>query len=422
MNKKATPDKLSRRVRTPLFPPYSEVRDYLTILEGESKSDVYQMMKDIWDQTGTPQEPLDWSRPSEWIPQRLNGESARLATKLWSQSEERFNPRYAYGSYLFISTYDLLKVEARGIYELTNRGREFLRSDPAAIRELDEQEGVLELLSILATKPKAMRADLLPEWSAFLLERSKFSTASTFKDTLRRRLVNLIERGLVDREGNAYSISAKGVEYLSADGPEDDLRRRVIRAITAYTEEQKAILRERLSTTPPARFEALISDLLEAMGYEDVQVTRQSGDRGVDVVGTVQFGITTVKEVVQVKRYKGSINRPILDQLRGALPYHGAIRGTIITLGTFTRGTTDAALFQGAAPVTLIDGDRLIELLIEHEVGIKKKPATLIQLDETYFVEASKEDESVLEMMADDVNEEEAKPEVQSPTSASDGS
>lgn len=58
------------------------------------------------------------------------------------------------------------------------------------------------------------------------------------------------------------------------------------------------------------------------MGYEDVEVTRASGDKGVDVVGNVQVGITAITEVMQVKWQQGSVIRPIVDQLRGALPYH----------------------------------------------------------------------------------------------------
>ena len=70
-----------------------------------------------------------------------------------------------------------------------------------------------------------------------------------------------------------------------------------------------------------------MSELLEAMRYDDVEVTKESGDKGGDVVATVQFSITTITEVVQVKRQQGSIGRPILDQLRGVLSYYKAIRG-----------------------------------------------------------------------------------------------
>jgi restriction system protein len=141
----------------------------------------------------------------------------------------------------------------------------------------------------------------------------------------------------------------------------------------------------------PYRFESLIKDLLEAMDYEDVVVTKQSGDKGIDVVASYQFGITQIKEVVQVKRQQGSITRPVLDQLRGALPYHQAIRGTIVTLGRFAKGCVEAALYPGAAPITLIDGDKLMELILKHNVGVKKRPLTLIDVDESYFAEIDPE-------------------------------
>jgi restriction system protein len=152
-----------------------------------------------------------------------------------------------------------------------------------------------------------------------------------------------------------------------------------------------AALRDRLGEMDPYLFESLVKDLLEAMDYEDVIVTKQSGDKGIDVIANYEFGITQIREVVQVKRQQGTITRPILDQLRGALPYHQAIRGTIITLGKFAQGCKDAALFPGAAPITLIDGDKLIELMLKHEVAIKKIPQALFEVDDSYFAQDAAE-------------------------------
>jgi restriction system protein len=203
----------------------------------------------------------------------------------------------------------------------------------------------------------------------------------------------LVERGYIAREGNTYTITDKGVAY-AADiiAPDDqDPHQQVMQTIKGYNDTQTGALRERLAKVNPYRFESLIKDLLEAMDYEDVLVTKQSGDKGIDVVANYQFGITQIKEVVQVKRQQGSITRPVLDQLRGALPYHQAIRGTIITLGRFAKGCKDAALYPGAAPITLIDGDKLMELLLKHNVGVKKRPLTLIEIDESYFDEIDPE-------------------------------
>lgn len=375
------------KVGTPVFPAYSDVRHLLRILPGVPKAEFTGMLSEIMEQTGTPQNPVDWTDPDTWIAERLRGSSASLARRIWDESGHSLNPRYTRGPSFLINGYELLTPDGAGVYQLTERGRAFLEEAPETVREIDDLEGIGELLSMLATKTRAMRGDLLPEWGEFLHEYSRFGTPSTIKDALRRRLVNLVERGLVERDGNSYVITQAGIEYAAsfAQSGNSDPKREVMQAITAFNRSQQEKLREVLASMPPVQFEHLIRDLLEAMGYEDVQVTAQSGDRGVDVVATVQFGITTVTEVVQVKRYKGSIARPVLDQLRGALPYHKAIRGTIITLGTFTRGCKEVALFPGAPPITLIDGDRLIELLVQHEVGIQKKPAHIFELDETYL-------------------------------------
>jgi len=374
------------KVRTPLFPTYSTIRHLLRVFQGFQKSDVTAMVQDIRNQTGTPQNPVDWSDPDTWIDERLTGTSRELANRIWEDSAHEVNPRHIYGGYLFINTFDLLD-EVAGEYRANENTEAFLNGERDLMRSIDDTEGIGELLSILTTKSRASRSDLVPEWRQFLHEYSKYGTPSTIKDTLRRRLVNLVDRGYVDREGNTYIINDKGVQYAAEFEQEGmiDPRRDVLRAIQSYNNEQTTALREKLSTMDPFQFEHLAKDLLESMGYEDVEVTKQRGDKGVDVVATVQYGITTIREVVQVKRHKRAINRPKVDQLRGALPYHDAIRGTIITLGRFSSGCEEAALYQGAAPITLIDGDRLIELLIEHEVGVLKKPAQLFDIDTNYF-------------------------------------
>jgi restriction system protein len=377
---------ITHKVRTPLFPLYSEVRQLLTILNGVHKKSLTSMIYAIRDQTGTPQNPVDWSDPDTWISDRLVGEDADLARKIWEGSNGTVNPRYVYGAYLFINNYDLLTPDHQGIYRLEQRGQAFLNNDTHLLEELDDVEGLRQLLGILATKTQAKRSDLLPEWGAFLREYSRFGTSSTIKDALRRRLGNLLERGLVTREGIIYTITQSGIDYATPlSKAADDPGRHVLKTINTYNNKQRKALHQQLSVMPPYQFEHLVRDLLESMGYDDVQVTKEAGDKGVDVMGTVQFGITTVTEVVQVKRHKGNIGRPVLDQLRGSLPYHKAIRGTLITLGNFSKGCKEAALFTGAAPITLINGDKLLDLLIEHQIGIRKRPAQLYELDEDFF-------------------------------------
>ena len=141
----------------------------------------------------------------------------------------------------------------------------------------------------------------------------------------------------------------------------------------------------------PYKFENLIKELLEEIGYEDVEVTSPTNDKGVDVTGTIQNGITSVKEVVQVKRLSSNVQRSVLDSLRGSLHRFDAVKGTIITLSDFSKGAKDAAFEKGAAPITLINGVKLIELLVENNIAVKKKQIETFVIDEKYFIENEEE-------------------------------
>lgn len=393
-------------VRAPLFPLYSELRACMRAWDGERVPAVREMITTIWSMTGTPQDPVDWSDPDAWIPARLAGEDRRLAQKLWTTSGRTANPRHVYGCYLLVSTQQLL-AKAQDVYRIEDRGERFLNDDPEIIAEIDKVEGIPRLLALVSQKAQAKRGDLLPDWSNYLLQVSKFSKPSTFKDTLRRRLVNLVERGLLDRDGNSYSITSVGAAYLAQLGEPAPLQPTVpgneidvATALNAHNVKQREAMHSRLMALAPYAFEHFVKELLEAMDYENVEVTKQSGDKGVDVVANFQFGITEIKEVVQVKRTEQTITRPLIDQLRGALPYHGAIRGTLITLGRFAKGVEQSALFPGAAPITLIDGKRLLELVEKHGVGLRRKTLSMLEIDEAFFAE----DEPAAEAEVDEVS------------------
>lgn len=390
-------------VRTPLFPLYSDLKACMRAWNGESVQLVLDLHSRLMELTGTPQAPVDWTEPDAWIPERLSGNHASLAKKLWEGSGRRTNPRHVYGAYLLINSANLLAQE-NGVYRRTKRSEAFLADDPELIQELDRSEGLPRILALLAEKASARRGELLDDWGNYLAQVSKITSPSMIKDTLRRRLLNMVERGLVTRDGNRYTISDLGRTYLKELGEQSSPAEKqalgtatteidAAAAIGTHNKAARAALVGRLMGLEPYAFEHFVKELLEAMDYENVQVTKQSGDKGVDVVANFQFGITEIKEVVQVKRSELTVRRPLIDQLRGALPYHGAIRGTLITLGKFAKGVAESALYPGAAPITLIDGDRLVELVEKHEVGLRKKAAYLLEIDEAFFAERNVESE-----------------------------
>ena len=377
-------DNTNLRVRVPLFPVYSELRHLLRVWPGYPRKQVTGLQAAINELRGTPQKAANWTDPATWIPERLKGGDRELAQAIWDRSKGAVNPRHAYGHWLLALRYDLLRADNYGVLQLTTTGRDFLEQ-PGGEGEtaVDEAEGLIKLLSIVADNGPARAGGLVEEWGDYLSRRSSFGTESTIKDTMRRRLRNLLERDLVERKGNLYSATPRGLAYLKT-GDEDSggIDNHQVWALVRQQENTvRDSLRALLHDMDPFAFEHIVKRLLEEMNYQNVDVTARSGDGGVDVVGDIELGITSVREVVQVKRHRGTIQRKDLDALRGSLYRFNAVRGTIVTTSRFAKGTQAAAFATGTAPITLIDGDKLIDLLIEHGIGVHKRTIELLEVD-----------------------------------------
>ena len=63
---------------TPNLPTYTQARAFIRVMNGVSYQIYRQMYNKIKDQTGTPQDVMDWSDPDTWIPERLGGKSRPL--------------------------------------------------------------------------------------------------------------------------------------------------------------------------------------------------------------------------------------------------------------------------------------------------------------------------------------------------------
>jgi len=378
------------KITIPTMPLYSNLKSIIKIWDNVRKEAINNTNKTILSQVGTIENPVDWSNPDKWINERLSGDDAIIALKVWNESKKTINPRYMVRLYNFINNHGLLDVDSNGVYHIGKKGDLFLLNDPHVIQGVDNKEGIIDLLNILSFKKSAKIRDILPDWDEFIRLFFRYGKAQTSQEMLRSRLYNLIERKLINKEKGRYSISPSGLDYIKnlstkSGAKSDDTKRSLHLSIEEYNQKQKRNLKEKLSKMNPYQFEHLVKNLLEQMGYENVIVTKQSGDQGVDVVGIVQIGISTITEVVQVKRHKANIQRQIIDQLRGGLPYFHALRGTIITTGNFSKGCESAALFPGAPPITLIDGDRLLDLLINYQIGIISRPTDIYDIDENFF-------------------------------------
>lgn len=151
--------------------------------------------------------------------------------------------------------------------------------------------------------------------------------------------------------------------------------------IKRHNDDVRSKLHAQLHNMEPADFEALVAQLLVAIGFEDVIVTKISNDGGIDVRGTLVVGdVIRTRMAVQVKRWKKNVQAPIVQQVRGSLGSHE--QGLIITTSDFSKGSRTEAERPDATPVALMNGRQLVQLLIENDIGIQRTAYDLIELDE----------------------------------------
>lgn len=387
----ATVDGVERRSLTPGLPEYVTARHFLHVMDGIPYALYRSTYNEIWSHRGSPQDQVDWSEPEEWIPRRLQGDEAALALRAWRESGGALNPRYFRGSWYLTTKHELLEEEDSGTLRMTERGQRFLENpNGQVVAGIDQYEGLLTVLRLVADRGPGRRSDFLPEYAEFCRAYTGYQSDTPIRGSLYDRLTNLIARDYVGRSGQVYEITEAGLAYLEqyahlvpgrptpkTRDRQADLRR-LAREIRQEAREQ---MESYLIRMDPFKFEELIKFLLEEMGYRDVETTSPVNDKGVDVVADIDLGISSVREVVQVKRLRSNVGRRVLDQLRGSLYRFNAVRGTIITTGGFTRGTQEAAFERGAAPITLINGEKLLDLLIEHEIGVSKQAVEYLQFD-----------------------------------------
>lgn len=163
----------------------------------------------------------------------------------------------------------------------------------------------------------------------------------------------------------------------------------------AYQELREALIgevRDRIAAMPPSAFEDLVLDVLHAMGYGDGTEhsrlrTGASGDAGIDgVIREDRLGLDVV--YVQAKRWEATVGRPVVQGFVGALQGARASKGIIFTASSFSNDAR--AYADGVSPrVILIDGERLAELMIDHNVGVSDRETYSVKrIDSDYFGEA----------------------------------
>jgi restriction system protein len=146
-----------------------------------------------------------------------------------------------------------------------------------------------------------------------------------------------------------------------------------------------------IKSAKPTFFEQLVVDLMLAMGYggsrkDAGEATRATNDDGID--GTIKedrLGLDTI--YLQAKRWQNTVQRPEIDKFIGSLTRNRARKGVFITTSEFSPGAREAVQNLDMK-VVLIDGLQLAELMIEHNLGVTRKEVYEVkQIDNDYFSE-----------------------------------
>lgn len=130
-------------------------------------------------------------------------------------------------------------------------------------------------------------------------------------------------------------------------------------------------------------FEHFVAHILECMGYK-ARVSSKSGDGGVDVIAHKdQLGFEPPIIKVQCKRSTSANGEPEVNQLLGALG-EGEY-GLFVNLGSYSRPAR--LLERNKSKLRLIDGDELVDLVLEHYVHLSPKYRTLLPLKQIYVAD-----------------------------------
>lgn len=270
------------------------------------------------------------------LAQQFNLSDEELAQRLPSGQAKTFNNRVGWAA-TYLNRCGLLERPRRSVYRITERGR-----------------------AVLARHPDRVDLNVLAQFPEF----DEFRAAA--------------------RTRSGTSVTPIPQEVVTAT-PEERIE-------AAYQELREALIadvRERIAAMPWAAFEELVLDVLQAMGYGDegegarLRVGR-SGDSGIDgVIREDRLGLDVV--YVQAKRWGASVGRPVVQGFVGALQGARAAKGIIFTASTFT---PDAREYAAAVSprVVLVDGGRLAELMVDHNVGVAdREKYSVKRVDSDYF-------------------------------------
>jgi len=222
-------------------------------------------------------------------------------------------------------------------------------------------------------------------WARFYLVREGLL------DSSKHGVWSLTEKGFKTslKQEEARQIFLKWVkifqEQRKLKEQNEPVAEKVAEGTGAVSKDYRDEVLEVLLALPPAGFERLSQRLLREAGFTQVVVTGQSGDGGIDGYGILQVNpLVSFKVLFQCKRYAKSVVPSHVRDFRGAMSGR-ADKGIIITTGTFTAEARREATRDGAPPIELIDGEKLVDMLEKLELGLRA--VSTFEVEHSFFNE-----------------------------------
>jgi hypothetical protein len=155
-----------------------------------------------------------------------------------------------------------------------------------------------------------------------------------------------------------------------------EIEARILKANSQVDEQ----IRERLERMHWRTFEdTFLTQVLERLGFQNVQITQATRDGGVDARITYKRGLVEARAIVSAKRWttKNSVGTEEVHRMRGIKGEEDT--AIIITTSKFSADAKrEAKPGQNQRAVYLIDGDELVSICKQFSIGVK--PASLPQL------------------------------------------
>lgn len=230
---------------------------------------------------------------------------------------------------------------------------------------------------------------------ALLLENSQrgvFHITERGKDVLSQK-PDAINQHLLKQfpEYQAATVRTKSAEPIADDSlqtPEEEIEV----AYEALRQTLSGELLTQLKASSPAFFEKVVVDVLVKMGYggslkDAGKAIGRSGDEGIDgIINEDRLGLDSI--YIQAKKWEGTVSRPEIQKFAGALQGKRAKKGVFITTSDFSAGAQEF-VSNIDSKIILIDGNHFASLMIDYGVGVATEAVyELKRIDSDFFTES----------------------------------